>query len=482
MERFADKIDNYRGLTSDEAAERLIMYGYNCDSRTLETSGDFKPAGSMFSLRFILMALAAVIILLCGRTGEGFVMLLLAFIYSATEIFKGMKCRDTFKELRRISGARFRVLRDGNISLLRREYIVPDDIIILQEGENVPADAHILEAQGVFADEFLFTGDRTPSSKRTGVDSKNDVKQTCLYKGTRLLSGNAVARVVATGIDTKKCRDFGEEYENEAKTYVTGIEAAINGLMPVFYLASGAFLVLFFIITFSNWKSDPSLSLGEAFRSLSAASLLPAFAFALCLIPAECPRLVRAHYLYGAFSLLKRNCIVKDLNAMASLSAITAVCVDKTGIITKTHTSLVDEYTTDADALSRISVLSCDQSGSPDASALDRAIILGAAFKGTDVKALHENELIRRYPFSEEAKLGGSLWDINGSLLLCIKGSPETVLTKCSNLQPDYLFSVQQKQQKYAAQGHRVVAVAYARVDADSIPDDAYDAEYTFVG
>ncbi|MDR2531408.1 MAG: HAD-IC family P-type ATPase [Oscillospiraceae bacterium] len=469
MERFADKIDSYRGLASDEAAERITMYGYNGESRLPETDGDFKPVRAMFSFRFAVMILAAGAIMLGGRINEGFVMLLLAVIYSSVEIFKGLKCRDSFKELKRVSGVRFRVLRDGQITLLRREYIVPDDIIILQEGESVPADAHLLEAHSVSTDESLFTGDRTPAVKRAGVDAKNEIKQTCIYKGTRLLSGNAVARVIATGIDTKKCREFGEARASE--TYVTGIESASRKASPIFLAASGAFLVMFIIITIFTRE----LSL----ERFPAVVLIPAFSFALCLIPAEMPRLVRSHYLYGAFSLIKKNCVVKDLNAMESLSAITAVFVDKTGVITKNHTSLTDEYTSDPETLGRISVLTCDPA---DSSAMDRAIILGAAFKGVDVKVLQENELICRYPFSEETKIGGNLWRINGSLLLCVKGSPEMILTKC-DIVPDYLFAVQQKQQKYAELGHRVVAVGYARIaDESNLPRNAHDLNYTFVG
>jgi Ca2+-transporting ATPase len=470
MEKFADKIDAYRGLTSDEVAERISMYGYNGDSRQLDTAGDFKPGRIIFSYRFLIMVFAAAAVFLCGRISEGFVMLLLAIIYSAVEIIKGYKCRDSFKELRRVSSIRFRVLRNSEIALLRREYIVPDDIIILQEGESVPADAHILEASGVSVDESIFTNDSTPVVKRTGMDSKNEIKQTLIYKGTRLISGNVIARVAATGIDTKKCREFGEA--EPSATYMTEIETAASRLTPIFWALSAIILLLYFVITILT-RADMTL---EEFPHIA---LLPAFAFALCLMPAETPRLVRAHYLFGAFGLLKKNCVVKDLTAMESLSAITAVCVDKTGIITKNHTSLVDEYSADPETLARISALSCDPS---DSSALDRAIILGAAFKSVDVKSLQENELICRYPFSEETKLGGNLWKINGALLLCVKGTPETILTKC-DLAPDYLFSVQQKQQKYSELGHRVVAVAYARLtDSNNLPEFAHELDYTFVG
>ena len=483
MENFSDKIDAYKGLTAEEAAERLDMYGYNSDSRLDEADGDFKVFGVLFSFRFLVMVISSGFILSVGRVAEGFVMLLLAAFYSATEIFKGVKCRDAFHELKRVSGVKFRVLRDGAIVLIRKENIVPDDIIILQEGESVPADAHLLEAGGLSADESLFTGDRAPALKRAGADGKNDLKQTCIYKGTRILSGNAVARVTATGIDTKKCRELGEDHETHKKAYKTGIETAAGKVSPVFYAAAAIFFVLYFLITFFGNGADSFDSFGE----LTVNLLIPAFSLALCFVPAETPKLVRAHYLYGAFSLLNKNCVVKDLNAMENLSAITAICVDKTGIITKSHTEPIDEYTTDAETLSRISVLSCDPS---DATSLDRAIILGAAFKGVDVKTLQDNELVCRYPFSEETKLGGNLWRINNSLLLCVKGSPESVLMRC-DLQPDYLFSVQQKQQKYSEQGHRVIAVAYARIAAENdgaaaergiAPESVYDADYTFVG
>ncbi|MCL2109047.1 MAG: HAD family hydrolase [Oscillospiraceae bacterium] len=476
MDKFNEKVENYKGLSSDDAANRLEMYGYNGDSRGLETDGDFSIMGVLMSLRFVMMCLAALTLLISGRTGEGFVMLLLGVVYSATEVFKGLRSRDGFYELKRISSIRFRVIRDGAVALMRREYIVPDDIIILQEGESVPADAHLLEAKNLTVDESLFTNDHDPATKRPGMDSKNELKQTCLYKGTWILSGEAVARVIATGIDTKKCRDFGEVPEKKA--YTTEIETAAKRIVPVAYITAAVVFAAYFLITVFTRES-------RSFGDLAVNSLLPAFGFALCLVPAEIPRLIRSHYLFGAFSLLKRNCVVKDLGAVENLSSITALCVDKTGIITKSHTNPVDEFTTDPEALSKIAVLTCEtsiQSNMSDASALDRAIILGATFKGVDVRALHENELICRYPFSDDTKIGGNLWNINGSLLLCIKGAPENVLSKC-DVPPDYLFSAQQKQQKYAEQGHRVIAVAYARVDEDgAIPESVFEAVYTFVG
>jgi Ca2+-transporting ATPase len=482
MENFNDKIDNYRGLTADEAANRLDMYGYNSDSRRAEDGGDFKILRVMLSLRFLLLIAAAIVFFIAGAAGQGFVMLLLAGTYCAAEIFKGMKCRDAFIELKRISGVRYRVLRDCTITLLRKEYIVPDDIIILQEGESVPADAHLLETQNLTADESFFTDDRSPAVKRAGADTKNEIKQTVIYKGTRILSGNAIARVTATGIDTKKCREFGENPETES--YKTGIEKAVVKAQPIFFGAAGLFFVVYFILALVSQPEYVSET-GEieafaVFVEIALKCILPALAIALCLLPSEIPRLVRAHYLFGAFSLLKKNCVVKDLNAVSALSAITAVCVDKTGVITKNHTTPVDEYTTDEETMARISVLSCAQT---DTSDLDRAIILGAAFKSVDVKSLQENELIAAYPYSEETKLGGNLWRINKALLLCVKGSPENVLTKCV-LPHDALFAVQQKHQKYAEQGHRVVAVAYAKIDEEEngIPDSVYDAEYTFVG
>lgn len=471
MQNLLNLKGNYQGISAEEAETQLRMYGYNTLSKLEEDGKGFRAASVFLSPRFILMVINAVLMFLNSKPSLGIVLLLLSAVYAATEIVRGIKCDEKLHSLKRLAGIKFRVVRGGEITLLRKEYIVPDDIIILQEGESVPADAHLLEVSDVTADESLFTGDNTPSVKIAGADGKNELKQSCIYKGTRILSGYLAARVIATGVDTRQHKLLKEESE---EIYYSSIESFINKITPVFVISAIVFTTAVWLFNFISYDSDA----GSVIDTI-AAPMLTALSFGLCFLPAEVSAAVRMYYVHGALKLAGNNCVVKDISVLENLGALTAVCIDKAGIITKSRIELAEEYTKNPEMLTNISLLAC---GAKPSSAVDQAIILGATFKHIDIKELHKNELITAFPFSENNKLGGNLWRINGAKLFCVKGSPENIFNIC-DMPPEQLYKMQKKQLQYSKQGHQVIAVAYSRIpDERENPETIFDVSFTFAG
>ena len=473
MAQFLNFKGDYKGITSAEAEENLGMYGFNSESRLDEDGKGYKPASAFFNLRTFLFLISAAVYIASGHILEGIMLLLLTGAYVFLEIFKGVKCDSALYEHKRSTAMKFRVIRDGELILIRREYLVPDDIIILQGGENVPADAHILEQTDVACDESLFSGDKTPAPKMAGADgSDSPLKSSCVYKGTRLLSGCLIARVFATGVDTLKHKTFGETKVEEV--YYTSFERIINKVMPVLYILAAVFLTLFAVLNFIN----ADFTSGDVLQTVNGV-VNPAIAFALVFIPASVSSLVRIYYALGAYSLAAKHSVVKDIHVIEKMNALTCICIDKAGTITKNNLEISGESSKNPEMMTNIAILACDP---VPGSSIDKAIMLGAAFRQIDVKELQQNQLIKTYPFSEKDKVAGNLWNVNGAQLLCIKGSPESVFTLC-DISPENLYKAQKKQADLSRQGNQVIAVAVAQIgDGEEIPETVYGPSYSYLG
>ncbi len=475
MIQLKDFKNDYTGLSEEKAAEQIRLYGYNSETKLDEKEKGFSSAAVFFRPRFLLLLAAGVLSFLYGEAVTGAVLALLTAAYAVTEILKGKKCDEYFFELKRSSRMRYHVVRDGETRLIRKEHLVPDDILLLEAGESVPADAHLLEISDLTADESVFTGDKTPVSKITGSDSLNeDLKKSCIYKGTKIVTGRLAARVTGTGVDTKLYKTFGAPKETDE--YFTTLEKAVLRVSRILSLTSAVMLVFAALFHFAGID----ISAENPILNTVYHTLYPAVSFALCFVPCEAASLIRIYYIKGTQSISAKNAAVKDLKAIEKMSAVTCICVDKAGIITNDRMELTGTVTANEEMMTNISVLACAASGEPDP--VDQAIILNAAFQGTDVKELQGNELLREYPFDAAEGAMGNLWNVNGTRLLCIKGAPDRLLPLC-DVPADMLYTVQNKIVSFEKQGCLVLAAVFAQIPEDQEPPETlHDVRCGFMG
>lgn len=472
--QLSDFKNEYTGLSDEKASEHIKLYGYNSETKLDEKEKGFSPVSVFFRLRFWLLAAAAVICFLYGEYITGAVLAVLTAAYAATEIVKGKKCDEYFFEQKKTTRVDYNIVRNGELRQIRRELLVPDDILLLEAGENVPADAHLLEINNLLVDESIFTGDKTPAAKITGADSFNEeLKKSCIYKGTKIVSGRLAARVTGTGVDTKYFKTFGAEKAEER--YYTATEKTVMRVSRILTLAAAvmlAFAALFHFTQIDIYAENPILN--TVYNTF-----YPAISFALCFIPSELASIIRIYCIKGSEQLAERNVIIKDLKVIEDLSAVTCVCIDKSGTVTSNYMAVADELTASPEMMTNISVLACTKG---DSEPLDKAIILNATFKGADVKTLRENELLKEYPFSRAEGAAGNLWDINGARLLCIKGAPEKLLPLC-DVPSDMLYTVQNKIIAFEKQGYQVLATAFAQIsDGEEPPETIHGTRYGFMG
>lgn len=454
----------YKGISSAEAEERLSMYGLNVDNEWEAEPYSLKKA--MLTPRFFAQIIAVVLLFLTRQYMAGAVMLLLCVIITVGDVIWQLKLYEKDKTLKRLTGMKFRVIRNGELTLVRKEYLVPDDIIVLQGGERVPADAHLLEIDELLMNEEIFSGDSTPVPKKTGSESGRGLpKSTCVYKNTLVVSGCLVARIFATGEDAAiKRRADGSNSVFEQKIKKPALFIMLAG---VILMAVMAVLCIFRAEELGNYAD------------VISRVAIPALAVGMCFIPSGADLLIRSFYLNGAHQMNRRHALIKNIVTEEALSAITCLCVEKSGTITKNHIEVADVFTEEPKFFNNVCVLACEPAPTDSA---EKAILLYSAFNGIDVKDLFSNEREAVYPFKEDAKMAGNLWKIGGQRLLCIKGSPEEILAIC-NIEPNELHYIQQKRQGYAKQGRQVLAVAFAALDKDAdVPENLTDIRYEYMG
>lgn len=454
----------YRGLTAEEAEKRLTMYGLNEDEPESETP--YSMGKAILTPRFFVQTVSVLLLFLSEQYVLGAVMLLLTVMLTVGDVIWQLKLYEKESSISRMSGMKFRAVRDGELTLVRKEYLVPDDIIVLQGGERVPADAHLLDAEELTVNEFVFTGSTSPVAKKIGAESgKTLPKSTCIYKNTLVVSGSLVARVFATGEDVAIKREQSRsksQFEKSSKVPVR-IIMAVGAVLTV--LAA----ILCFI------RADKL----ENFTDVIVKVVLPALSLGMCFVPAQAEKLIKHFYLEGAIRMNRRHALVKNMGTIEALSAITCVCVEKSGTVTKNHIEVADVFSEENRFFTNICVLACEPAPTD---AAEKAILLYATFGGTDVKDLFSNQREAVYPFSESAKMAGNLWNIGGQRLLCIKGSPEETLALC-NIEPNDLHYIQQKRLSFAKQGRQVLAVAFAALPPDRPkPENLSDIRYEYMG
>lgn len=475
MVQLNDFKSEYIGLKDAKVAENIKLYGYNSETKHEEKDRHFSVLKVVFSLKFLLFAAAAVLSFLYGEIIAGIILSVFTVLYVVLEIIKGKKNDEAYIKIKQQSKVTCNVVRDGEIRIVYREHLVPDDIIILEEGENVPADAHLLEIYDLTVDESVFTGSRKPVQKITGADSLNEeLKRSCIYKGSKIVSGRLAARVTATGVDTKLFKTYGTSGETDG--YFTSAEKTVRRVSRVFNIAAAvilAFSALFRFTAIDIFAENPLLN--TVYNTF-----YPAIAFALCFIPAEIETTIRLYYIKGVKRLAERGASVKNLTAIEHMSAVTCICIDKTADIAKNHMEIADELAANGQMMTNISVLSCEKKHTADP--IDQAIILNATFKGTNVAELQENELIKEYPFDSTVGISGNLWSVNGSKLLCVKGSPDVMLPLC-DVPADLLYAVQNKKIAYEKQGYITLVIAFLQLsEEDEIPALLKEMRYKFIG
>ena len=461
MSKFFNFDEEYFGLTENEIEKKLSMYGLNTYTGAPRTFMGFSYADIFLSPSVLLMFIAGVLCFFGAGVGMGIAVLLIEVFYVCMEIHFRKTVDDRLDEIEETTAVKFRVIRSGKPELIEKELIVPEDVIVVQAGERVPADAFILEARDLTVDEGIFTDDNTPVAKYVGAMSKNDLKPTFVYSGTMIISGIAICKVSATGVDTKYFRKFGAVADRHP--YYTNLERVVRSIVPL----CSAVAVLLTIVS-------------AVIKVISGGEIIPSalsgITLGLCFIPTGIGAVIRLYYTKGAMSLIKGGAVVKSLSDIEKLNSLSVLCVEKEGAISKNSLEVRGVYAKSEELLYKVAALACEPNTIDPA---ERALMVKATFFDDKIADVYtDNVFIEKV--AEGESMNGAVWSVGGAKICCIKGIPEQILPMC-RLNGDELFAAQKKYEDYYAKGCSVMAVACVDADNDDM-DVTAGFSYTFVG
>ncbi|MEX1112434.1 MAG: HAD-IC family P-type ATPase [Candidatus Andersenbacteria bacterium] len=461
-EVLAELYSSQQGLSASEAATRLERYGPNAlpegkrDSWVLLFFRQFSSA-----LIYILL-IAAIALAIMGDTRDALIIAVVLLLNAIVGSVQEGRAQNTLLSLKKFAETTATVRRDNREMSFPSHEVVPGDILILSEGERIPADSRVLVSNGLKIDEAALTGESEPVHKQTDILPTKELPVTdqknMVFSGTHIVAGSGQAVVVATGLETVM---------GHIAKKITTIETEIPLKAEIRQLAHVILFAVFALTIFlMGYGFVAGLPLEEMFKV--------AVALAVSGVPEGLPVVVTLVLATGVWRMSKRNALVKRLQAVEALGQARIIAVDKTGTITRnqmviervyvngTHYSVTGSgYDTAGDIVNEESGVSARTapeiqaaahaaafcasahityladtkewrvSGDPTEAAL---LVFGEKGGVSRDSLLREHPLLHEIPFSYENKYHATVYKWGAQAMSVVVGSPEEVLALCQTI------------------------------------------------
>ena len=455
-----DKLKEFKGLTNNEVVISREKNGSNIQQQRKKESLIKKILNIFKEPMFLLLIIAASVYFIVGEYADGITMLIFVLAVCTIEFIQEAKTDKALEELNKLSSLNVKVIRNGKKEIINSEEIVVGDIVILEEGDRVPADGKILYTQSLGINESSLTGESEIVYKNKEEDLKNHFKLNMCYSGTDVVNGLGIIEVTSVGKNT----EFGliGQSLNNIKKEKTPLERQINKLVFICTIVSITVFILTIII---NYINHPELTPTKRIVD----SLLAGITIAMATIPEEIPVILTVFLAMGSWSLTKKNTLTKNMKAIETLGTVNVLCTDKTGTITE-NKMIVEDIYTNSETFIKTLYQSCPQV------AYDPMEIALKKYCQENEK-INTGSITKEYPFKAETKMMGQIWN---NKELCVKGAYENVLPLC-NLDKENYKQVKSKINEYSKEGYRVLAIA-KNDNLKNIPNSLTEAKLTFEG
>lgn len=490
-----------QGLTSEEAAERLAKYGPNTLIEKKRTSIAYKFLADLKDLFGVLLLFASLLAALVGMWELSLIILLVVLVNTVFGLFQEWRAEKAMETLKSWMPEYAKVVRDGELKKILVKELVPGDLIVLDEGDRVPADARLIEAFDLWTNNVPLTGESEPQPRSAKpikvVDATFLDVPNLVFMSTSVAKGQGKAVVIKTGMDTK----FGQiaSLTQEIAEESSPLQKEIAYTAKYDFILAITVGVIFFLVS-DIWLHASVYS-----------SILFMIGVMVACVPEGLQVTVSSALAINVLKMVKENVLVKRLSSVQTLGSVTVICTDKTGTITTGEMTVKKIWISDkvievsgagytptgsfhcdgktlekeesqtVEKLLEISALCNSAKVEPPSDRnrswsivgdpTDGALLVATLKYGLNVQSmLAQKPIIHIKPFDSKRKRMTTFHKCQNKTCAYSKGAPRSILSACSRiavesgivgLTSEHMNSVEAKIHEFANEGLRVIAIAY---------------------
>jgi P-type Ca2+ transporter type 2C len=475
--------NQHAGLSHEEAAARLMQYGRNELPAAKKRSLIRITRDVLTEPMFLLLLLAAILYLALGDISEGLLLCSFALFTIGMVIVQERRSDHAIDKLKALGSSATFVIRNGKTQRIASAEVVPGDILMLEEGERIAADARLLQSENLSIDESLLTGESLPVAKNTvpaNTDSLASDETGKVYSGTLVTRGSGIAEVMTTGIHTR----FGSIGVSLSSIEIETTRLQKNTGKMVRLFGINAAIISLGLVFFYGFARDDWMQ-----------GILSGIALSMAMLPEEFPIALSIIFAMGAWRLAKIKVLARRSAVIETLGAATVLCVDKTGTLTENKMRVRHLY-----ANGQMLALQGDEKQIPEHfhrlleygklasrhrsfDPMDTAVSHLAQSTLQDTEHLHTDwPLHREYGLTRELLAMSQVWQsADTTFEIASKGAPEAIADLC-HLSDQQTKDLMQQVSHMAADGLRVLAVAAGRHHTHALPENQHDFDFALLG
>ncbi len=467
----ANNNSGIEGLTNAEVITSREKFGSNAITYKKEY-WLFNAIKSLFTEPMVLLLLvAAIIYFVSGDTGDAIFMLFAILLVATISLYQDRRSRNALRDLKNYTQPHCSVIRNGEIISIENEELVIGDFMVTEEGTLIPADGCIVHSNDFSVNESVITGEAMSVSKNERENNNT------IFQGTIVTGGLAIAKVTAIANSTKLGK-IGESLDT-IKDEKTPLEVQIAHFVKI--------MVIIGAIVFTAVWGIHFYQSGKAVESL-----LKALTLAMSILPEEIPVAFTAFMALGAWRLMQKGILVKQMKTVETLGSATVICTDKTGTITQNKMALAELYVFADDEIVNADSITYQESGRLLTTAMwasepipfdPMEIALHEAYK----KITHHDErpeysMIHEYPLDGKPPMMTHIFEnAEGNRIIAAKGAPEALMD-ASGLNEFNKNKIKNALTTMASKGYRVLGVGRAQFEGNNFLEKQQSYNFTFLG
>ena len=496
------------GIMTEDAKKRQEEQGFNEISRK-----DRQSTLSMFIDTFkdplvIVLLIVAIVQIVLGEAVESLIIFAVLIINSILSVVQTKKAEDSLESLRQMATPTTTVIRNGRPQNVEARELVKGDIVILEAGDNIPADGRLIEAESLQVVEGSLTGESVASDKFTDALEEGTPladRSNMTYSGTLVTYGRAKMVVTAIGEDTEMGKVAQLIQSAEAK------QTPLQRKLEDFSKKLGIGILILSILIFAIQAVRIFLGNPQDYTVPLVNAFMFAVAVAVAAIPEALQSIVTIVLSVGTKEMAKQHAIIRQLPAVETLGSTSVICTDKTGTLTQNKMTVVDAYIpngvthlfsgdsqtwSDSERiLMQIAVLAndsnIDEKGESSGDPTEVALIAYSNKQDAPYEEIRKKyPRLLELPFDSSRKRMSTVHEINGEKRLLTKGGPDIIFDLCSRIKlngeiveltEERLEALKAQNEKFSDQAFRVLAFAYKPIEKDTIEVED-ESDLIFVG